>query len=145
MNTDDLSIYDLLGGDDIFRRLVDVFYSRVEADPILRPMFPENLDEGKEWQFLFLTQYFGGPTRYIEQRGHPRLRMRHFPFAIDQRAADAWLGHMLAAIDEVGIEEPVRSAMREYFERAAPFMINRYDEQDSNLPIAPGEESNNGS
>jgi hemoglobin len=145
MNTDDLSIYELAGGDETFRHLVDAFYRRVEADPILRPIFPESLEEGKEWQFLFLTQYFGGPARYIEQRGHPRLRMRHFPFAIDQRAADAWLGHMLAAIDEVRIEEPARSAMREYFQRAAPFMINRYAEQDSDLPIARGEESSNGS
>jgi hemoglobin len=145
MNTDDITIYELLGGDEPFRRLVDAFYRRVEADPILRPMFPENLDEGREWQFLFLTQYFGGPARYIEQRGHPRLRMRHFPFAIDQQAADAWLGHMLAAIDETGIEEPARSAMREYFERAAPFMINRYPDQAGDMPMVRREESSSGS
>lgn len=145
MNADEISIYDLVGGDEPFRRLVDAFYRRVEADPILRPMFPDNLDEGKEWQFLFLTQYFGGPTRYIEQRGHPRLRMRHFPFAIDQRAADAWLGHMLAAIDEAQIQEPARSAMRNYFERAAPFMINRYVDQAGDVPMAGQEETNRGS
>jgi hemoglobin len=89
-------------------------------------MFPDDLAPGKEWQYLFLAQYFGGPARYIEQRGHPRLRMRHAPFPIDQRAADAWLGHMLAAIDEVGIAEPARSAMRDYFQRAAPFMVNTH-------------------
>lgn len=145
MHHEDISIYDLLGSDAPFRRLVDAFYRRVEADPVLRPMFPDDLEAGKEWQFLFLTQYFGGPARYIEQRGHPRLRMRHFPFAIDQRAADAWLGHMLAAIDEAEISEPARSGMREYFERAAPFMINRYAEQESDVPLASQEESNDGS
>jgi hemoglobin len=145
MNADEISIFELVGGDETFRRLVDAFYDRVAADPVLRPMFPDNLDEGKEWQFLFLTQYFGGPTRYIEQRGHPRLRMRHFPFAIDQQAADAWLSHMLAAIDAAQIEEPARSAMREYFERAAPFMINRYADQSGDVPMVGREEPNRGS
>jgi hemoglobin len=118
------SVYDAVGGDATFQKLVDVFYSRVEADPILRPMFPDDLEPGKRWQFLFLTQFFGGPTRYILERGHPRLRMRHTPFTIDQAARDHWLGHMLAAIDEAGITEPARSEMRHYFERASAFMIN---------------------
>ena len=78
MSTHDTrSIYERAGGDAPFRQLVDVFYRNVVADPLLRPMFPEDLEPGKEWQFLFITQYFGGPTRYIEQRGHPRLRLRH--------------------------------------------------------------------
>lgn len=119
------TIYEVVGGDETFRRLVEVFYARVEADEGLRPMFPADLDAGKEWQFLFLTQFFGGPTRYMDQRGHPRLRMRHFPFAITQDARDRWLGHMLAAIDEAGIEEPARSFMRDYFERASTHMINK--------------------
>src|SRR5437762_297594 len=93
------TVYEQIGGDETFRRLVDAFYARVERDPILRPLFPESLEDGKENQFLFLTQYWGGPPRYAEQRGHPRLRMRHSPFAIGQRERDAWVGHMLAAID----------------------------------------------
>ncbi len=123
--SEQLSIYRQIGGDKTFRRLVDEFYARIEQDPILRPLFPEDLEPGKEGQFLFLTQYFGGPSRYNAQRGHPRLRMRHFPFAIGQKERDAWVGHMFAAVDEVGIDEPARSTMREYFERSGTFMINQ--------------------
>src|SRR3712207_1844042 len=109
------TLYEAVGGDATFRRLVDAFYTRVEADPVLRPLFPPDLGPGKEWQYLFLTQYFGGPQRYMEQRGHPRLRMRHGPFAISPREANRWLQHMLAALDEVGIPEPYLGAMRNYF------------------------------
>lgn len=118
------SIYELVGGDPTFQKLVDIFYARVEQDAVLRPMFPEELEAGKHWQFLFLTQFFGGPARYQEQRGHPRLRMRHFPFPINQAARDHWLEHMLDAIDGVGIPEPARTEMRDYFERGSTFMIN---------------------
>ena len=118
------SLYEQVGGDPTFRRLVDAFYARVERDPLLRPIFPPDLGPGKEGQFMFLTQYWGGPPRYQEQRGHPRLRMRHAPFRIGQAERDAWVGHMLAAIDEVGIPEPARGALREYFENGASFMIN---------------------
>jgi hemoglobin len=119
------NVYRQVGGDETFRRLVNEFYARIEQDPVLRPLFPENLEPGKENQFLFLTQYFGGPPRYNAQRGHPRLRMRHFPFTIGQKERDAWVGHMLAAIDAVGIAEPARTSVREYFERAGTFMINQ--------------------
>lgn len=118
------TVYALLGGDEKFQQLVDVFYARIEADEHLRPMFPADLEPGKRWQFLFLTQFFGGPARYADERGHPRLRMRHMPFPIDQPARDRWLGHMLAAVDAVGIGEPARSVMREYFERASAHMLN---------------------
>lgn len=125
----EVTIYELVGGAATFRRLVDEFYARVEADASLRALFPDDLEPGKEYQFLFLSQYFGGPTTYIEQRGHPRLRMRHMPFAIDGQAREAWLRHMLTAIEVVGIQEPARSAMREYFERASEAMINTYRPQ----------------
>ncbi len=118
------SVYEMVGGEPTFQKLVDAFYARVEADEVLRPMFPADLEAGKHWQFLFLSQFFGGPARYSQERGHPRLRMRHFPFPIDQQARDHWLAHMLAAIDEVGIVEPARSVMRDYFERGSTFMIN---------------------
>jgi len=119
------TLYERVGGEDTFRVLVDHFYAMVEADPVLRPMFPQDMDEGKRWQFLFLSQLFGGPQNYAEERGHPRLRMRHFPFPIDQQARDHWLRHMLEAIDEAGIAEPMRSEMRDYFERASTHMINK--------------------
>lgn len=122
--TNQISVYEYVGGAEVFRRLVDRFYARVEQDPLLRPLFPADLDPGKEHQYLFLMQYFGGPGEYGQRRGHPRLRMRHAPFLIGQAERDAWLGHMLAAIDEVGIAEPARSIMRGYFENAATAMMN---------------------
>lgn len=127
------TIYEQAGGDPAFRRLVDAFYDRVERDPVLRPLFPADLGPGKEHQYLFLVQYFGGPASYSERRGHPRLRMRHAPFPIGQAERDAWLNHMLAAVDEAGIPEPARSAMRSYFTMAAPAMMNQ---RDGSLPLA---------
>ncbi len=119
-----LQVYELVGGEDTFRRLVHAFYGRVYADPRLRPLFPDDHSGAEDRLTLFLMQYFGGPTTYSQRRGHPRLRMRHFPFAIGQAERDAWLGHMLATLDEVGVAEPALSAMRDYFEYAATFMIN---------------------
>ncbi len=119
------TVYADVGGDATIRDLVDRFYVRIEADPLLRPLFPPDLAQGKEHQFLFLTQFFGGPMRYSEQRGHPRMRARHLPFAIGTPEAQAWLSHMLAAIDETGITEPSRTKMRNYFSYAAMFMRNQ--------------------
>lgn len=129
--SEEYTLYQLVGGDDTFQRLVDSFYRRIEQDKGLRPMFPADLNPGKERQFLFLTQFFGGPSRYNEKRGHPRLRLRHSPFPIDEDARLRWLGHMLAAIDEVGIEEPMRGMMRSYFERASAMLVNRGNPDDS--------------
>jgi hemoglobin len=122
--TEPINVYEFVGGADTFRRLVDEFYTRVEHDPLLRPMFPADMEPGKQHQYLFLMQYFGGPRDYNKLRGHPRLRMRHAPFPIGQVARDAWLSHMLAAVDVVGIAEPARSIMREYFANAASAMMN---------------------
>ena len=83
---EEFTLYNLVGGDETFQQLVDVFYGRIERDPLLRPMFPADLEPGKQRQFLFLTQFFGGPPRYNQQRGHPRLRLRHSPFPIDEEA-----------------------------------------------------------
>lgn len=134
------TVYEMVGGDTPFRDLVERFYSYVEADPFLRPMFPPDLEAGKEHQFLFLTQFFGGPARYAALRGHPRMRMRHGPFAIDAKSRDHWLGHMLRALDETGISEPAYSIIREYFVQGSQFLINRYtpeagqDDQDAAAP-----------
>lgn len=119
------TIYDLVGGEPTIRHLVDVFYRRVEQDAELRLIFPDDLEEGKRWQFLFLVQFFGGPQHYAGERGHPRMKMRHMPFAINRRRRDLWLQYMLEAVDEVGIEEPMRTFMRSYFERASEHMINQ--------------------
>lgn len=124
MTDADVNVFEVAGGEVVFLRLVDEFYARVEADPVLRPMFPPDLEQGKRWQFLFLMQYFGGPAQYIQERGHPRLRMRHMPFVIDQEGRDHWLRCMLEAIDAVDIPEPARAVMRDYFERASTFMVN---------------------
>lgn len=121
---DQNSLYSFVGGIETFRKLVDAFYRGVENDPVLRPLYPPSLDESREWLALFLAQYWGGPQEYSQRRGQPRLRMRHMPFVIGQRERDAWLTHMLAAVDEVGIAEPARAEMRRYFDDAATFMIN---------------------
>ena len=121
------SVYELVGGEAPIAAMVDAFYEAVADDPILRPMYPPELAEAKRRLFLFLLQFFGGPATYSQERGHPRLRMRHFAFPIDQRARDAWLQHMLNAIEAAEISEPARSRMTEYFERASAFLINRAD------------------
>jgi hemoglobin len=118
------TIYEWAGGLPAFVALVDDFYDRVGADPFLRPMFPPDLTLPKERLALFLAQYFGGPTTYSDQRGHPRLRMRHFPFRIGSQERDAWLGHMLGALEASPITEPALTVMRKYFEDASTFMIN---------------------
>ena len=122
------TVYELIGGEEPLRLLVDSFYDKVNTDPILRPMYPPDLEESKRRLYLFLVQFFGGPSRYSDERGHPRLRMRHFPFAINRQARDHWLKHMWGAIDETNIDEPARSMMRDYFERSSAFLINRPDE-----------------
>jgi hemoglobin len=132
-NLDGLTVFEMVGGEPAFKALVDDFYRRVEADPLLRPMFPDDLEPGKRWQYLFLMQYFGGPAQYVAERGHPRLRMRHNPFPIDINASERWAEHMHAAIDAVGIKEPSRSIMREYFQNGARFFVNRVNPNHADL------------
>jgi hemoglobin len=122
---EEANLYQAVGGIETFRRLVSDFYDRLDGDPCLRPLFVEaTLDGPKERLALFLAQYFGGPPNYSLSRGHPRLRARHLPFVIGRRERDAWVGHMLAALDASGITEPYRSAMRAYFEDTATFLMN---------------------
>jgi hemoglobin len=119
------NVYAMAGGMPAFRRLASAFYAGVAGDPVLRPLYPESLREAEENLALFIAQYFGGPPNYSLQRGHPRLRMRHMPFAIGQRERDAWVHQMLAALDASGIEDPPLSEMRTYFEDAATFLMNQ--------------------
>jgi hemoglobin len=127
------TIYEIAGGDEPFRRLIEAFYANIEKAPLVRPMYPEDLTASKEHMFLFVTQFFGAPPRYNALRGHPRLRMRHAPFPIGQAERDQWVKCMLDAIDTVGFVDPVRQELIDYFERAATFLINRAEP--STLPI----------
>jgi hemoglobin len=117
-------IYEQIGGMDALRRLADAFYARIEQDPFLRPMFPKELIRPRERQALFLAEFFGGPAEYTRKRGKKSLVCIHAPFAIGPREAQAWLEHMLAALDLVGIPEPARSRMIEYFEETAPALAD---------------------
>ena len=124
------SIYERLGGEQFFIELVKGFYRRVQLDPILRPMYPEELAPAERRLHLFLMQYFGGPTTYDQERGHPRLRLRHMGFAIDQQARDIWLGHMFASLDELlttrdlPISKDDEQALRDYLQDTAQFLVN---------------------
>jgi hemoglobin len=120
------NVYEAAGGDETFRQLVARFYERVAHDPVLRPLYPdEDLASATEHLTLFLIQYWGGPSTYNDQRGHPRLRMRHQPFAIGQAERDAWLGHMTAAVESMDLNVAVRKALLDYFEAASTAMINQ--------------------
>jgi len=120
------SVYELAGGEATFRLLVQRFYAGVASDPVLRAVYPEeDLSGATERLTLFLIQYWGGPTTYSDQRGHPRLRLRHQPFAIGQAERDAWLGHMTAAVDSLDLAPVVRRALLDYFETASTAMINQ--------------------
>lgn len=122
------TVYDAVGGMPAFEALVDRFYEGVAADEVLRPMYvEEELAGAKRRLALFLAQYWGGPTTYMEERGHPRLRMRHFPFPIGTDARDRWIGCMSAAMDACRFPPQVDAAMREYFDRAATHLMNRED------------------
>jgi hemoglobin len=123
--TDQRSLYEIVGGQVFFERLVGRFYDGVASDEVLRPLYPQDLAPPRRHLQLFLEQYWGGPSTYGELRGHPRLRMRHAPFAIGPRERDRWLVHMRAAVDEVDPPEEARRALLEYFEMAAESMRNR--------------------
>lgn len=106
-----VTFYEAVGGEETFHRLVHRFYQGVASDPELRAMYPEeDLGPAEERLRLFLIQYWGGPTTYSQRRGHPRLRMRHVPFVIGPAERDAWLRHMRAAVDELGLPKTWRGS-----------------------------------
>jgi hemoglobin len=120
------TFYAEIGGEPTFRTLVARFYTAVREDPVLRPMYPADDWEGAETRLrMFLEQYWGGPRTYSEQRGHPRLRMRHAPFAIGEAARDAWLTHMRDAVDSLGLTAEQDATLWGYLEMAARSMQNR--------------------
>lgn len=118
------TVYERVGGQAWFDALVERFYAGVAIDPVLRPMYPDDLTESKRHLALFLAQYWGGPGTYSEQRGHPRLRMRHAPFPIGPEARDAWFRHMEQAALEGGLEPDDLVAMLGYFRMAADHLQN---------------------
>lgn len=122
------SFYDEIGGHATFVRLVDAFYLGVADDDVLRPMYPdEQLEPAKERLTLFLEQYWGGPGTYSQQRGHPRLRMRHSAFHVNPQARDRWLSHMRAAVDSIGLSPLHEATLWDYLERAAFAMVNTFE------------------
>jgi hemoglobin len=127
------SLFERVGGSPFFERLVEVFYGRVADDPVLAPLYPEHPDftGARQRLTLFLIQYWGGPTTYSEERGHPRLRMRHFPYNVGPLERDHWLAHMSAAVDEVCDDPQVAAELIGYFVPAAEHLRN-----DTGLPIS---------
>ncbi len=120
------TFYEAVGGEPTFRRIVARFYAEVARDSPLRALYPEeDLGPAEERLRLFLIQYWGGPTTYSDRRGHPRLRMRHAPFAIGPAQRDAWLRAMRVAVDEAGLAEPHREQLWSYLESTAAHMVNR--------------------
>jgi hemoglobin len=122
------TMYDRVGGDPFFVDLVDRFYLGVAGDLLLRPLYPDDLTEPSRHLALFLIQYWGGPGTYSEERGHPRLRMRHVPFVIGPGERDAWLRHMLQALLELEQASRVSPAdaieLRDYLIMAADSLVN---------------------
>src|SRR4051794_2712687 len=119
VDTEPTTLYARVGGQPFFDTLVDHFYAGVESDPLLRPLYPADLMPPKRHLALFLAQYWGGPPTYSEERGHPRLRMRHVPFRIRRVERDAWLGHMRAAVNSSSAAPADVSALLAYFESAS--------------------------
>lgn len=122
---DELPIYQLLGAETL-TAIVAGFYRRVPSDPILGPMYPEGDFAGAEHRLRsFLLYRFGGPPDYLHERGHPRLRQRHAPFAVDRAARDRWMELMLASVDEQGVAAEHREYLERFLGDIATFLINR--------------------
>ena len=121
-----MGLFEEVGGSEFFDRLVERFYEGVATDGVLLPLYPEqsDLSGAKERLTLFLQQYWGGPTTYSDERGHPRLRQRHFPFVIGELERDRWMVHMMAAVDELSPNDSVHQQLAEYMAMASTAMIN---------------------
>lgn len=120
-----MTYYDDFGGHEAFVKLIHEFYRGVAGDPELRALYPEeDLGPAEERLLMFFEQYWGGPTTYSQQRGHPRLRMRHIPFAVTPDMRDRWLLHMLAAVDTLELPKEHDDLLRDYVTRAAYSLVN---------------------
>ncbi|XID95826.1 globin [Paenibacillaceae bacterium WGS1546] len=125
------TIYEAIGGASAVRDIVRRFYPKVQAHPLLSPLFPDDIDPVMEKQYLFLTQFFGGPPLYSDQYGHPMMRARHLPFPITPERAAAWLACMSEALAETSIPEPLRKLMIERLSGPANHFVNT-ESDDSN-------------
>lgn len=135
----ELSFYEAIGGEAAFIALVDRFYDGVAGDELLRPMYPEqDLGPAKVRLRTFLEQYWGGPTTYSEQRGHPRLRMRHAPYPVTPQARDRWLAHMRSALLSLGLAPLAEHTLWDYLERAAHSLVNSFDDDAAAGASGPG-------
>ena len=119
------TLYERVGKEPFFTALVEKFYEGVVDDPVLRPLYPDDLEPGKANLAGFLSQYWGGPPDYSIRRGHPRLRMRHAPFSIGQVERDAWMAHMTVAVTAASCSPQDKILMLAYFDDSATFMMNR--------------------
>jgi hemoglobin len=124
------SPYEQIGGAETVARLVDNFYDLVKEHPDLAPLFPEDFTEVKERQYLFLTQFLGGPPLYSERHGHPMLRARHMRFPITPKRAEAWLGCMREAMDRIRLEGKVREEIFERLRLTAYHMVNQWESEE---------------
>lgn len=123
-----ITFYEAVGGRETFAKLVHTFYQGVSQDEVLREMYPEeDLGPAEERLLKFLEQYWGGPTTYSQERGHPRLRMRHVPFHVNADARDRWLKHMRAGVDSLDLPPAYESMLWDYLERAAFSLQNAPD------------------
>ncbi|MFS0723459.1 globin [Paenibacillus sp. 1P07SE] len=125
-----MTIYEAVGGDAGIRTIVEAFYPKVQAHPLLGPLFPEDITPVMDKQTLFLTQFFGGPMLYSEQYGHPMMRARHMPFPINRERALAWLDCMRQALEEVGMSTELREAVLDRLSGPAFHFINTEEEDD---------------
>ena len=120
------TVYDLVGGDSFFKALVDTFYDKIDKDDLLRHMFPVSLEEPKKWNYLFMRMIFGGPDDYVPQRGHPRMRKRHFPFKIGLNERNRWFNLMMESIEGlISKDHEAYPIMKKYFDHMATKMINQ--------------------
>ncbi len=123
--SEEVTVYELVGGSPFFEGLVERFYAGVATDALLRPLYPDRDLAGARARLTgFLVQYWGGPDDYSRERGHPRLRMRHAPFVIGEAEREAWMRHMVAAVDAAGLDAELRSRFVDYFEMTAAHMVN---------------------
>ena len=121
-------LFEQIGGSETFDRLVTAFYNGVQSDPVLWPMYPQHdLDAAIHRLSSFLQQYWGGPSTYSQERGHPRLRMRHVAFRVNPEARDRWLGHMRAALDTLELPPLQDATLWGYLDRAAHSLVNTFE------------------
>ncbi|MDQ8735992.1 globin [Paenibacillus sp. LHD-38] len=124
-----ISLYEALGGPGTLKLIVESFYPKVQAHPLIGPLFPEDIDPVIEKQYLFLTQFFGGPSLYSDAYGHPMMRARHLPFPITPERAMAWLDCMRRALQEVGIDEELQHIVIERLSGPAHHFVNTSEEE----------------